>query len=237
MRKIDTTHRLEQDEIMDDFDLRGEELEKILQDLDTVNKLLGGNKITIDGLKELIQKFPEKKKIKILDVGCGNGSILKEIARYGRKQGFAMELCGIDANEHAIAIARKNCGDFPEIKFRSIDVFSEEFKAMRGDVILCTLTLHHFKDAEVVRLLQSFVEMVSIGIVVNDLRRSKRAYRLFQAFSAVFLRKEIARKDGLTSILRSFKKEDLDSYGKKLPVHDQKIRKKWAFRFQWILIK
>ena len=221
---------------MDDFDLRGEELEKILHDLDTVNKMLGGNKITINGLAELLQKYP-KKKIRILDVGCGNGSILKEVAAYGRKKGMEMELTGIDANENAIGIARKNCSNFPEIRFESLDVFSEEFKTLRVDIILCTLTLHHFKDAEVVRLLQNFVQIVSLGIVVNDLRRSKLAYRLFQAFSAIFIKKEIARKDGLTSILRSFKKKDLENYGKELPVWDQQIRKKWAFRFQWILIK
>ncbi len=235
--KLNTKHRLDRREIMDDFDLQGMELKKTLKDLDRINKWLGGNKITLKGLEKIFDKTTHQQPLRILDIGCGNGSLLREVAQFGRKKGIKMKLLGIDANKHAIGIARKNTREFPEISFDALDVFSEKFRNLEADVILCTLTLHHFRDEEIENLLEIFVGVAKQGIVINDLQRSKTAYRLFKAFCAVFIRNDIAKKDGLTSILRAFKKGDLQWYGRNLKVSQQKISWKWAFRYQWVLIK
>ena len=235
--KISTKERSTSPEIMDDFDLRGEELKKTLKDLDKVNRWLGGNKITIDGIDWLLKNGIFEAPLKVIDVGCGNGSLLKEVAQFGRKEAVKMELLGVDANKHSIGIAKENTAGFPEIEFAALDVFSEEFRRLDADIILCTLTLHHFSDSEIRKLLETFTKMANLGIVINDLQRSKAAYYLFEAFCAAFINNEINRKDGLTSILRSFKKEDLENYGSGLQVKEQIINWKWAFRYQWILLK
>jgi 2-polyprenyl-3-methyl-5-hydroxy-6-metoxy-1,4-benzoquinol methylase len=234
---IKTTKRSGQKEIMDDLEMQGEELEKTLLDLDKVNKWLGGNKITLEGVEKLLKSCCHTRPVKIIDVGCGNGTILKEVAELGRKRGDRLELLGIDANRHAMDIARNNLSDYPEVSFKAMDVFSEEFKEKEADIILCTLTLHHFSDDEIKELMKTFTSMAGLGVVVNDLRRSKRAYYLFRIFCRAFNIREINRKDGLTSILRSFKEKDLEEYGKDLKIHQQEINRKWAFRYQWILYK
>lgn len=222
---------------MDDFALKGQNLEKTLNDLDKVNKWLGGNKITLEGIKKVSESACYAGPLKILDVGCGNGTLLKEVADFGRKEGIAMDLKGIDANAYAIEIARKNAEAYQNISFEALDVFSEKFKARETDIVLCTLTLHHFEDEEIVLLLKNFVEMSSLGIVVNDLQRSKTAYYLFKAFCAVFIDNKIAKEDGLVSIRKSFRKKDLLKYAEHLKVRKQEISWKWAFRYQWIIIK
>ena len=222
---------------MDDLDMRGEELEKTLGDLDKVNYWLGGNKITVEGVEKLLKSCCFKRPVKIVDVGCGNGSILKQVADYGRKTGNKFELLGIDANENAMEIAQKNLSAYPEVSFKAMDVFSEEFKTLETDIILCTLTLHHFSDAGIKSLLRIFTQNVGLGVVINDLQRSKAAFYLFQGFCAAFGIREINRKDGLTSILRSFKKQELEEFSKDLEVSRQEINIKWAFRYQWILYK
>ena len=105
------------------------------------------------------------------------------------------------------------------------------------DIVLCTLTLHHFKDEEILSLMKVFYQKASIGIVINDLHRSAVAYRLFQALCWVFRLNEMSREDGLTSILRGFKKEELEQYSKKLQLKNYTIQWKWAFRYQWIIKK
>lgn len=234
---MNTKIRSSQREIMDDFELQGKELKKTLEDLDKVNKWLGGNKVTLEGVEKVLKSACYAQPVSIMDVGCGNGSLLKEVAEYGRKNGIKMRLLGIDANHHAVELARKNTIDFPEITFQALDIFSEEFRAQKVDLILCNLTLHHFTDAEIKQILRNFVKNAMMGIVINDLHRTRIAYYLFKAFCTVFIDNEIARKDGLTSILRSFKKKDLIEYGRDLNVRDQKITWKWAFRYQWILLK
>jgi hypothetical protein len=44
------------------------------------------------------------------------------------------------------------------------------------------------------------------------------------------------REDGLTSILRAFKKKDLENISKQIKVYFS-IQWKWAFRYLWILKK
>lgn len=237
MNKIDTSTRTDKAEIMDDFELQGPELEKTLHDLDTINTWLGGNKITLDGLKKLLKNYQGALPVRIADVGCGNGAILREIAVWGRNSNRQLELTGIDANPHAIAIANRLSGDFPEIKFEAQNIFSPEFKEQEFDIVLCTLTLHHFKNDEIARIMEVFYRQASLGIVINDLHRSKQAYFLFKAFCKVFINNPIAKLDGLTSILRGFKRKDLEKFGAQLPASVQTLKWKWAYRYQWIIEK
>ncbi|MDR6301608.1 methyltransferase domain-containing protein [Mesonia maritima] len=236
MKSISTKKRSTEAEIMDDFELKGEELKKTLNDLENINAWLGGNKITINGIDFLLKKT-DKKTITVADVGCGNGGMLRKIARWARKKNYKLNLIGIDANTHAIEIAKKLAHDFPEIHFSTLNIFSEDFKKEEFDIILCTLTLHHFKDEEVKKISQLFTTQANLGVVINDLERSKTAYRLFQAFCKVFINNEIARKDGLISILRGFKKEELLQFSSEIPAKKHHISWKWAFRYQWIIQK
>ena len=76
-----------------------------------------------------------------------------------------------------------------------------------------------------------------LGFVINDLHRNTVAYRLFQALCFVFRLNEMSRKDGLTSILRGFKKHELVAFSENLKFKKYNINWKWAFRYQWIVEK
>ncbi|MCM4156808.1 methyltransferase domain-containing protein [Gramella sp. AN32] len=235
--KHDFKFRSKEAEIMDDFDLQGEELTRTLQDLENINTWLGGNKITIEGIKFLLKDLDKDKKYSIADVGCGNGSVLREIMHWGKRNGYQFEVMGIDANPHAIAIARELSKNEEQISFRELNILGEEFKNLKFDIILCTLTLHHFDDQKIIQILISFIQNSKIGVVVNDLHRNKAAYELFKLFCGVFVKNKIARKDGLISIKRGFKKEDLNKYSAQLKKVKHTIHWKWAFRYQWIMKK
>lgn len=238
MFKINTSSRTTESEIMDDFDLRGSELRQTLKDLENINSLLGGNNITKDGIKKLLADVPHDRTIRIADLGCGNGAMLRSLANWGQNNEYSFQFVGIDANPHAIRIAEDLSMNYPQISFLNLNIFSDTFSNMKFDIILCTLTLHHFKDEQINNLLRQFYKQVGIGIVINDLHRSKMAYFLFKAFCSVFVNNEIARKDGLISILRGFKKEEIHEFSSKtLPACRHHIQWKWAFRYQWVIQK
>lgn len=234
---MNTKTRSNRKEIMDDHDLDGEELERILGELDRVNRLLGGYKVTLEGIEKILGSACYAQPVEIIDVGCGNGSMLREVAKMGRSRGIRMKLTGIDISRATVNIARKDSKQFPEIAFETMDASSKEFRERKTDIILCTLTLHHFKDREIEDLMTDFEKVCQMGIVVNDLHRSKLAYYLFKLYAMFFMENEIAKKDGLTSILRSFRREDLEWYGRNLKARKQMISWKWAFRYQWVLLK
>jgi hypothetical protein len=84
-----------------------------------------------------------------------------------------------------------------------------------------------------VSFLENTLKQTKIGVVVNDLHRHTLAYYLFMLLS-VFIKNKMIIEDGLTSVLRGFKRKDLVDLSKKLQVKPL-ISWKWAFRYQWIL--
>ena len=234
---ISTKYRSDESEIMDDFALEGEVLRDALDKIAKINQFLGGNHLTLRGVQNLIKKQIKTNEITIVDVGCGNGDMLRTLAEYGAKNNFSFRLIGIDANDFTIKHAQKLSREYSNISFECQDILDENFKQLKYDIVLCTLTLHHFKDDEILKLMTVFNTNSTIGIVINDLQRSAVAYRLFQLVCFLFRLNSMSRQDGLTSILRGFKKEELIDFSKKLKLNNYKIQWKWAFRYQWIIEK
>ncbi|MBF6642093.1 methyltransferase domain-containing protein [Flavobacterium sp. J49] len=234
---IDTKYRTNESEIMDDFALEGETLRDALDKIAKINRLLGGNQLTLQGVQQLLKGIPKDREITIVDIGCGNGDMLRSLADYGKQNNYRFKLIGIDANAFTVSHAKTLSKAQENISYQCQDIFENKFKALQYDIVLCTLTLHHFKDEEILSLVKVFYENASIGIVINDLHRSAMAYRLFQALCFVFRLNEMSREDGLVSILRGFKKAELENYSKALQLKKYTIQWKWAFRYQWIINK
>ncbi len=229
----DFSRRSQAPEIMDDFDLKGAELRDALDKLAGINRFLGGNRLTLQGIGILARQ--NDRPLKIVDFGCGDGDMLRQVAKWGRKKNVTLELVGVDANAFTISVAREKSALFPEITYECRD-FLQEGNRFDCDIALFTLTLHHFKDDDLVPILEKSIRGARLGIVVNDLHRSPVAYRLFKVVCAIFRLNKMSREDGLVSILRGFSRKELEGYAKKLNVKPQ-IAWKWAFRFRWIISK
>jgi 2-polyprenyl-3-methyl-5-hydroxy-6-metoxy-1,4-benzoquinol methylase len=232
---VDTSHRSSEMEIMDDFSMEGVLFRDTLDKLEIINRFLGGNSVTIKGLKKLLKNQSKNKTITIVDLGCGNGDVLRDVSKFGRKNNYSFKLIGIDANPAAIDYARELSKEYSELSFKTIDVLSEDFKKQSYNIVLCTLFLHHLKNEELISFLKKTTENATIGVVVNDLHRHKLAYYLFKLIG-FFIKNKMVRQDGLTSVLRAFKRKDLENIAKEIKVHFS-IEWKWAFRYLWIMKK
>lgn len=234
---ISTKYRTDTPEIMDDFNLEGEVLREALDKIAEINQLLGGNSLTLNGVKELISKEPKSRLITIVDIGCGNGDMLRYLSNYGKENNYLFQLIGIDANAFTINHAEKLSELYANITYKCENIFEYDFSQLQSDIVLCTLTLHHLNNIEIENLLTTFDNNSKLGIVINDLHRSSIAYRLFQIVCYLFGLNAMSREDGLTSILRGFKKPELVTFSKKLNFKNYTIHWKWAFRYQWIIAK
>ncbi|WP_298893754.1 methyltransferase domain-containing protein [uncultured Psychroserpens sp.] len=230
---VNTKYRSDAEEIMDDLDYNGPILHDALDKLAKINQWLGGNKVTLNGLKKALKNYPKEKPITIIDLGCGGGDMLRAVSQFGKRNGYNFQLLGIDANHHTIDYAKTSSKAYKNIEFKAIDIFSENFKQLNYDLVLTTLFLHHFKEDELVSFLKPVLVKAKLGIVVNDLHRHKLAYYLFKLLCLTIKNKTII-KDGLTSVLRGFKRQELIHISQQLHANYQ-IEWKWAFRFQWLL--
>ncbi|MGY8976418.1 MAG: class I SAM-dependent methyltransferase, partial [Alphaproteobacteria bacterium] len=138
---------------MDDFSMKGEILRDALDKIANINQLLGGNRLTLYGVQKLIRNISKNEIITILDVGCGNGDMLRKLAKYGHKKNLIFQLIGIDANNFTINHAKQLSENYSNISFFCHDIFEESFRELKYDIVLCTLTLHHFKENQIINLL------------------------------------------------------------------------------------
>lgn len=234
---LSTKYRTDAPEIMDDFALEGLQLTNALDKIVQINQFLGGNALTLNGVEKLISEVPNEQIIKIIDLGCGNGDMLRTLADYAQKSERNFHLIGVDANAFTVNYAKECSSSYPNIEYLSKDIFELNFQNINFDIALCTLTLHHFKENDIVWIIKQLERNAKLGIVVNDLHRSKVAYRLFQLIAMVFNLNEMSKKDGLTSILRGFKKGELLAFSNNLKNSSSSIQWKWAYRYQWIITK
>lgn len=233
---VDLAVRSDREELMDDFKGSVQDLKVVLDDITRVNTVLGGNNITLNAVFRLIARN-HKKSYTIIDVGCADGNMLRELALVARKRKIKVKLIGVDLNSHALCIAREKSVDFPEITYFEKDIISNDLNDFKCDIVMNTLMMHHLPDNEILKFIKQFSKLASIGIVINDLHRSVWAYYLFQIFSLIFIKTDVAKIDGLISISKGFKKKDLDSFRNQLIYLEHQITWKWAFRYLWVIQK
>lgn len=218
---------------MDDFELSGDQLTKTLDQISKINRLLGGNSVSLSGVKKLLNRIDKNQTITFVDFGCGDGEMLRLIADLGRKKGYTFELIGVDANIHTLNYAEKSSEKYPEIRFVQYDILSDEKFDNKYDIALSTLFLHHFSDEEIGHWLPKIQKQARLGIIINDLHRHRLAYYLFKLITFT-IANPMVKNDGLISILRGFKKKELEKFSKNIDGNSS-IQWKWAFRYQWIV--
>src|SRR6186713_1579425 len=104
---IDFSRRSGDTEIMDDLEYAGEMMDRTLGELEVINRWLGGNRVTIDGIRKLLGNGNHHSPIRVADLGCGRGDMLILIDGWAKKYNLKLELFGIDANQYVVDAARK----------------------------------------------------------------------------------------------------------------------------------
>ncbi|MDE1155324.1 MAG: methyltransferase domain-containing protein [Acidobacteriaceae bacterium] len=178
-----------------------EEFRDCLRSLRRVNRWFLGYRPTMAWLKHLPRNRQEP--IRILDVGSGGGDLLREIARWSKRRGVAVELTGIDLNPHCARAAMESTPDELHISWVTGDAM-EYRRLQRIDIVVSSLTAHHLEDAEIVRLLRWLEETAQLGWFINDLERGEWSYRLF----GLLPWHSMVRHDGPVSFRRAFRTED-----------------------------
>ena len=225
--------RSEAKEQLDNPELDQESLRKAYLDINRCNTMLGGTTITLNSIAKLIKKHP-KKSYTIYDIGCGDGHMLRQIANRFENEDVQLNLVGIDIREDILAIARNASKGYKAIEFKEVDVLALG-KKQKCDILLCTLTMHHFSEEEMGEFLKKFSELAQLGIIINDLERSKLAYVLFKFFRHFLIKTRIAKSDGLISIQKGFLKPELKRMATSLNELYHTIEWKWAFRYLWVM--
>lgn len=198
---IDFSSRASGPEILDADDVGPEVFAAVMDDLAAVSRVMLAHGPTIGFLQRATSGLPRGSTIRILDVGCGEGDLLRRIRRWSKRRGLDAHLSGIDLNPRSAAAAHARTPAGMEIDYLTGDVFDYDQPA---DYVVSSLFTHHLTDAQVVRFLQWMEQHAKGGWFVNDLQRHVVAYHSFGLFARLMRWHWIVRKDGQMSVARGF---------------------------------
>jgi 2-polyprenyl-3-methyl-5-hydroxy-6-metoxy-1,4-benzoquinol methylase len=222
-------------ELLDAPDIPKSLLFQNLRELNFINKVLGGHAITLSGVKELVKD--RNHTYRIVDIGCGGGDALKEIAKWTRKNGFKAELTGVDMNSDCIDFMRSACKEYPEINGRVADYREYLKQNPQIDIIHCSLFCHHLTDEQLIELFQYMQSHSRAGFVINDLHRNWFAYYSIKMLTRLLNGSALVKNDAPVSVLRGFKKNELLDLLRKAKVNNATVEWRWAFRYLTLLKK
>ena len=83
---ISTKNRTDKEELMDDFSIGGDLLRDTLDKLENINRWLGGNVVTVKSLKKILKEHLKEQELTLVDIGCGHGDILRDVAKFWKKE-------------------------------------------------------------------------------------------------------------------------------------------------------
>ena len=185
------------EELMDADDLDPETYVAVVHDLARVNTLTMARRPTLDFLKSI------EGRLRILDVGFGDGDMLRSIAKWAARSGRAVELVGIDLNPRS-ALAAAGATP-PEC---NIDYSTGDYADLAGqhwDVIISSLVAHHMTHEQLIAFLRFMDTAAQKGWFINDLHRHGFAYRGFPLLARIMRWHPIVRHDGQLSVARSYR--------------------------------
>lgn len=128
-------------------------------------------KVRKDEYNWLIKHFPKKQGLNILDIGCGNGALLKELS--SRVESGV----GVDVSEQLIEQAKQQNGASGNLDFKTIDGPTLPFEAHSFDVVVSLLSFRYLDwdpmMIEIERVLKPqgklmIVDMVTAPVQLNE---------------------------------------------------------------------
>lgn len=195
--------RSREEEQMDDESLDPATYAAAVGDLAKVNALLMVSRPTIAFIRRTLGK---RKRFRLLDVGFGQGDMLRSIARWSQRRGIEAELVGVDLNPRSQAAAEPITPRDLGISYRTGDY--ADMAGESWDYVISSSVTHHMTDPQLHDFLRFMEEEARIGWYVNDIHRHWLAYRSFPTLARIMGWHRMVREDGCLSIQRGFRADE-----------------------------
>ena len=186
-----------------------EELAANLRDIARVNRLAGGISTVLSHLPGLVCRVPRGRPVAILDLATGGGDIPRAVAAWAARNGRPISLIVSDHSPAILDVARQSLAGVPDVTFLCGDARAVPLPDCSCDIVLCSLSLHHFSPANGVRVLREMDRLARAGFIVNDIRRCGAGYIAAWTASRIATRNRLTRHDMPLSVRRAYTPREL----------------------------
>jgi 2-polyprenyl-3-methyl-5-hydroxy-6-metoxy-1,4-benzoquinol methylase len=201
-----------------------------LADLAKVNTATLARPPTLAWLARATRDLPRGSDLSILDVGFGQGDMLRAIHAWAVGAGLRPRLTGIDLSPWSARAARDATDNALGIEYRTGDVFDYQ-PSEPIDIVVSSLVTHHMSDDQIVDFIRWMEANVRRGWFINDLHRHPVAFYGFQAISTLARWHLFVRHDGPVSVARAFRRGDWLRLLAAAGMEKAEVRWRFPFRF------
>jgi ubiquinone/menaquinone biosynthesis C-methylase UbiE len=190
-----------------------------LADLRFVNRWLGGRGSLRAAVLPHLQASAHPR---LLDVGCGSGDVAAFLAS---SCAHPVQAVGVDIKLlHVQQVPRE------EVTPVVASVHALPFPDCSFDVVLTSLFLHHFDGDEATSVLSKLYALARRALVITDLRRARVPYVFGQLTFPWLFKSRVSRADGLLSIRRAFREDELRAALEAAGIRNARIQRVFPYR-------
>lgn len=182
-------------------------LENTYSQFGLINGLLSGwRRIYLSQLRPIISKTANPT---LLDIGFGGGDIAIKLQEWAKNDKLNLKITAIETDNRSIDYIKKlSPTKTAGIDFRLASLEDLTREAVKFDLVISNHVLHHLAEDQLKSILEQSKDLAKQLVIHNDLERNSLALNLFK-FSKYFFKNSFITNDGLISIQRSFRKNEL----------------------------
>lgn len=196
-------------EVMDDPDCDPRRLQRTLERFAIVNRLVSGwGGVYLQHIRPIARRRAASgEPLRILDIGCGGGDVLRRIVALARTDTPDVRAVGIDPDERSLAVALTRTT--PGVSYRR--AYSSELvpEGRAFDVVVSNHLLHHLDAPALTAVLADSAALTTGVALHSDIARSAAAYGAYAVGITPLAPGSLLRVDGLRSIRRSWTPDEL----------------------------
>lgn len=216
-------------ELMDYPIERKEDIFVNFRELVQINRYLGGPSHSFNEIRQLVK---ETKQSTVVDIGFGAGDFLDYLHQRRGQLVKGIRLIGVDMMPEAKVFAQTqfpNLSDTTQLICADYRDWVRE--AAKPDIIHAALFCHHLEKDALIEFLRASAGHAKRAVVINDLHRHPLAFYSIKVLTQLFSKSRYTRNDAPLSVLRGFRRSELEQMLKTAGISDYTLRWKWAFRF------
>lgn len=187
------------EEQMDADDLSPEIYADVVGDLAKVNRVTMAARPTLS----FLERATRGRAFRLLDVGFGDGDMLRGIARWAERRGLDCVLVGVDLNPRSESAARAGTPAAMPIRYVTGDY--ADLADEPWDLIVSSLVAHHMTHAQLIAFLRFMDRHARMGWLINDLHRHRLAFAGYPVLATAMRWHKMVKADGTLSIARSYR--------------------------------
>jgi len=199
----------------------GADREASLADIHRLNAWFGGYRLSERAIERLIAAAPRGASLRIVDIGGGRGDLAMRLVARARRRDRRLAAIVVDRNgavrpRPGVAVVRADATALP-------------FRPGAADVVTASLLLHHLEPDAAARSLAEMRAAARLGVVINDLLRSRVTLALVWLVTRLFTRHPFARHDGPLSVRRAYSPDELRALAARAGLSRLAVR-----RYPWL---